>query len=74
MYNRASKQFVELPFEAENYGRMESKGKGKGKGKGTKSYNPNLNQTLVRNPNLRKWIGLWKDMNTYLFSQSFQNK
>jgi hypothetical protein len=54
MYNRASKQFVELPFEAENYGRMESKGKGKGKGKGTKSYNPNLNQTFVRNPNLCK--------------------
>ena len=35
MYNRASKQFLELPFEAESYGMAESKGKGKGKGKGT---------------------------------------
>ena len=34
MYNRASKQFAELPFEAESYGLSEGKGKGKGKGKG----------------------------------------
>jgi hypothetical protein len=33
-YNRAAKQFTELPFEAETYGKFESKGKGKGKGKG----------------------------------------
>ena len=38
MYNRASKQFVELPLEAENYGRTNSKGKGKGKGKGSNGY------------------------------------